>query len=137
MDVDIPSRSMLLWGAAAFLGSLLGSAVAVAAVLIGLPAEYFLDPSHRRLWVDRHPAVRLALHVAKNLAGAGLVAAGLLLSLPGVPGQGLLTMFAGLLLIDVPGKHRWERRAVSHPRIRGAIDRLRARFGRPPLRLEG
>jgi hypothetical protein len=126
----------LLWGLAAFAVSLAVSVVLVAVVLVSLPAGYFRDPDARQLWVDRHPAVRLLLHALKNLLGLALIAAGVLLSLPGVPGQGLATIFVGVLLLDVPGKHRWERQCVSRPSVRRGIDALRVRFGRPPLELD-
>ena len=59
--------------------------------------------------------------------------AGIILSVPGVPGQGLLTMLVGLVLLDIPGKRRLELKLVSRPRVVRAINRLRKRFSRPPL----
>jgi hypothetical protein len=50
------------------------------------------------------------------------------------PGQGLLTLLAGLLLMDFPGKYAMQRRLIEHPPILRAINRLRARHGHPPLR---
>ncbi len=67
--------------------------------------------------------------------GLVLVALGVLLSVPGVPGQGLLTILIGFILLDFPGKRALERRLVTRPAVIGAIDRLRARFGRPPMKL--
>ena len=61
----------------------------------------------------------------------------MVLTLPGVPGQGMLTILIGLMLLDVPGKRRLERRIVGRRRILQAINRLRKRFGRPPLVLGG
>jgi len=62
-----------------------------------------------------------------------LLALGLVMSLPGVPGQGLLTLAAALLLLDVPGKQKLERRLLAKPKLRTTIDRLRARWNRPQL----
>jgi hypothetical protein len=42
-------------------------------------------------------------------------------------------MIIGLTLVDFPGKRRLERRLLRHPRVLRAINRLRARFDRPPL----
>ena len=67
--------------------------------------------------------------------GLALRALGVVLSIPGVPGQGLLTLFAGLLLLDLPGKRRVELGVLRRPLIHRAVDALRTRFGRPPLRL--
>lgn len=112
------------------------SLLLVVVLLVRLPATYFLDREDRQLWVDHHPVARLALHLLKNVAGVGIVALGLLLSLPGIPGQGLLTVLIGLMLVDFPGKRRLEKRLVQSPRVRQAIDRLRQRYGKPPLVLD-
>jgi hypothetical protein len=74
--------------------------------------------------------------VGKNLLGAFLVLLGIVLSLPGVPGQGILTILIGVMLLDFPGKRDLERKLVSRPKVREGIDRLRQRFGKPPLVLE-
>lgn len=109
----------------------LGVAVAV---LVKLPEAYFEDgdasPSIRR-----HPILRGIALVLKNLLGAVLILLGLFLSLPGVPGQGILTILIGVMLLNFPGKRRLERWLVSRPRVLPAINALRARFGKPPLRL--
>lgn len=127
--------SVLVWGGLIFVASFLLSVTVVVTVLVQLPATYFLDREQRALWIDQHPAVRLLLLTLKNLLGLGLVAAGALLSLPGIPGQGILTMIIGLMLLDFPGKRRLERYIVSRPRISSAINRIRAAFERPPLQL--
>ena len=62
-----------------------------------------------------------------------LILFGVLLSLPGVPGQGLLTILVGLLLLDMPGKQQLERRLLGRPAIIHAVNRLRDRVGRKPL----
>jgi hypothetical protein len=45
-------------------------------------------------------------------------------------------MFIGFVLLEFPGKRRMERRLLARPRVRSAVDRLRTRFGREPLRLD-
>jgi len=125
----------VLSAAALFSVSFVVSLLLVVAVLVKLPATYFLKGPQRQLWVDRHPAVRFLLGLAKNLLGLVLVAVGILLSLPGIPGQGLLTVLIGLMLLDFPGKRRLLGRLVSRPRVLAAINRLRDRFGKPPLEI--
>jgi hypothetical protein len=55
---------------------------------------------------------------------------------PGVPGQGVLTILLGIMLLDFPGKRALETRIVGRPRVNGAVNALRARFGKPPLILD-
>lgn len=107
----------------------------VIVVIVRLPSNYFLDPAERQLWIDHHPLVRFALLTGKNLLGLVLIALGLVLTLPGIPGQGILTMLLGIMCIDFPGKRRWEIRLVSLPRVLRTINAWRKRAGRPPLQL--
>lgn len=123
-------------GLAIFVATFVVSLLVVGAIVVGLPATFLLDSHVRNLWVDHHPAVRCTGMVLKNLLGIGLIAVGLLLSLPGIPGQGLLTILIGLLLVDFPGKRTWERRIIGRRSILPRVNRLRARFGRPPLVLD-
>jgi hypothetical protein len=62
---------------------------------------------------------------------------GIPLILPGVPGPGLVLIVIGVSLLDFPGKRRLEQRVVGRPRVLKAINALRARFGRPPLVVDG
>jgi hypothetical protein len=108
---------------------------AVAAVIVRLPADYFREGYASPL-AERHPVVRWIGVVIKNTLGVFVILLGLLLSLPGIPGQGLLTILIGVMLLDFPGKRRIERRLVSRPRVLAGINALRARFGKAPLRLD-
>jgi hypothetical protein len=108
---------------------------AVAAVIVRLPADYFREGYASPL-AERHPVVRWTGVAVKNTLGGFVILLGLLLSLPGIPGQGLLTILIGVMLLDFPGKRRIERRLVSRPRVLAGINALRARFGKAPLRLD-
>lgn len=121
-----PLALWALWAAASFALSL----GLTLWLVVRMPADSFVAP--RR--IDPTPAGRLR-HLGRNTLGCMVILLGLLLSLPGVPGQGLLTVLIGLVLVDVPGKRALELRLLRRPRLRAALDRLRRRFGRPPLQL--
>lgn len=125
-----------LLGVVMFVVTFVGSIAVVSFLLVKLPEDYFSPGYDHDFWLDRHPVVRWFGVVVKNVLGAFLVLLGVVMSLPGVPGQGVLTILLGVMLLDFPGKHRLERKIVSRPRVRLAINRLRARFGRPPLMLD-
>ena len=72
----------------------------------------------------------------KNMLGVALVILGIIMSLPGVPGQGLLTILLGLMLLDLPGKRGWEQKLVKRPKVLQTINQLRGKFGKPPLVLD-
>jgi hypothetical protein len=42
-------------------------------------------------------------------------------------------MLVGIFLLDVPGKRRLERALFRRGRVLATINRIRARFGQPPL----
>ena len=108
----------------------------VSLVLVKLPATYFKRSHDRTFLANRPPMIRGLAIVAKNLLGVVLVAVGIVLSLPGVPGQGMLTILLGIMLLDFPGKLRFEYWLVSRPKILNAINKLRHRFSKPELVLD-
>lgn len=104
-----------------------GSLAVVLRVVLALPPDYFeVAPPQRGRWT--------LVRVGRNVAGLVLIVVGAALSIPGVPGQGLLTLLVGVLLVDFPGRRRLERALVSRPGLLAGLNLLRARFGRPPLR---
>lgn len=108
----------------------------VSFILIKLPANYFRDDHPRDFLSDKNAVLRVAAIVGKNLLGAMLVALGIVMSLPGVPGQGILTILLGIMLLDFPGKRRLEQRLISRPSVLRAVNKLRSRFGKPELLLD-
>ena len=131
----------LTWGQVLFgvlfsVATFVVSIAVVTVVLVKLPANYFHSSHAREFLVERHPILRAVGIIAKNLLGLVLVAAGVVMSLPGVPGQGVLTILLGIMLLDFPGKRALEARIVSRPRVYSAVNTLRGRFGKPPLMLD-
>jgi hypothetical protein len=124
----------VLWSIATFLLLFFaGLAVVVVAILL-LPTGYFVD--ERPFWRDKPKPVRLVGLLAKNFLGFSLVALGIALSIPGIPGQGLLTILIGLVLVDFPGKRRLVRSLSRRTFIQRSINGLRTRFGRAPVVFE-
>lgn len=123
----------LVLSTAVFVATLLITFAVSVAILIHLPANYL-----RSLDVDSMPVAgpgilfRLGF-VVKNLFGAILLVVGIILSVPGLPGQGLLTVLAAVLLLDFPGKRKLLYGILRRPRLLGTVNRLRQRFLRAPL----
>ena len=69
--------------------------------------------------------------MGNNIIGCGLILAGLVMLF--LPGQGILTLVMGLLLVDYPGKFRLERRLVKTPAILNSLNWLRRKAKKPPL----
>jgi len=112
----------------------LGSLIAVPWMLARIPADYFArDDAPPLPWARAHPLARWVLHSAKNVLGVALILVGTALLV--LPGQGLMTLFVGFLLIDFPGKRRLEMRLVRRKFVHRVIDWIRHRAGRPALSL--
>jgi hypothetical protein len=110
---------------ATWLASTVLSMLIAGAVLLALPADYLREGDRSQ----RHWAAR----IVRNVAGVILIAVGIVLSVPGIPGQGILTILAGLTLIDFPGRHRLIRALLGRPAVLHAVNRLRVRFKRKPF----
>jgi hypothetical protein len=129
------SWSKVLIGALLFVASFLINLAIVSVILVKLPKDHFSKRRKTKFWSGPHPALHAAKVIGKNVAGVLLVALGVVLSIPGVPGQGLLTILLGVMLLDFPGRHRLEQKLLSKPSIVNSINRLRKRFDKQPLEL--
>ncbi|HJU92526.1 MAG TPA: hypothetical protein VJ656_06260 [Pyrinomonadaceae bacterium] len=125
-------RNVLI-GTLIFITSFLINLAIVSVILVKLPADHFSKDRKTKFWHGRRPLLNAAKVIGKNLLGVFLVVLGVVLSLPGVPGQGLLTILLGIMLLDFPGRERLEQKLLSKPSIVNTINRLRGRFGKPPL----
>ena len=125
----------VLIGAAIFLVSFFANLGIVSLILVKLPADHFSKSRKTKFWSGKRPWLHAVKVIGKNIAGILLVALGVVLSLPGVPGQGLLTVLLGIMLLDFPGRDRLEQKLLSRPSIVNSINKLRGRFGKKPLEL--
>ena len=128
--------SSIAIGVALFLVSLAISFGAIAIVMVKIPANYFSSHYERDFLPGSHWTVRWGAVIAKNIFGVFLIILGLLLSLPGVPGQGILTILLGLIMIDIPGKRPLEARIIKRPTVLRAVNSLRAKYDKPELLLD-
>ena len=126
----------LIWVSGLAVVSLILSLAGIIFLLVQLPPTYFLDSHCRNLWIDQHPVIRWSGVILKNVVGVLLILLGGVLSIPGIPGQGLLTILIGIVLLDFPKKRHLERAILRRPRVHTLINRLRKRFGKLPLRLD-
>ncbi len=116
---------LIVFSVIAFVGTLL----AIPAILIRLPQDYFQNHHHKPWFANHHPIVRIFGLFIKNIVGIIFLLAGIAMLV--LPGQGLLTMLLGILFIDFPGKHRLEKKLIRHPKILSAINALREKTGKP------
>ena len=110
-------------------GSMLVGTVAMVAalfVVVQLPADYLRK---KQKGGERQKAGWK--RIGKNILGWGLITAGVAMVV--LPGPGVVVAIIGVAMADFPGKARLLRWLLSRGRIMGAMNRLRARFSKPPL----
>lgn len=135
MSEWIRENDWLWWSLGALtVVSLLTAMFAVPWAVAQMAPDYFLpDRDRRRAFADLHPVLRWTGLIVKNVLGGLLVTLGVVFLL--TPGQGLLTILAGLLLMNFPGKRALELWIIRFPLVLRAANWLRARRHREPLQV--
>ena len=118
---------MITFSFIAFVGTL----IAIPAILIRLPPDYFKNHGNRKWFANHHPIIRAMGLMVKNGLGLIFLVAGIAMLV--LPGQGLLTMLLGILFLDFPGKHRVEQKLIQQPQILNVINSLREKAGKLPF----
>lgn len=112
----------------------LGTLLLVPLLVIRLPADYFTRRRRQPLlWGARHPVPRFLVRLLKNLLGLIVILMGITMLV--LPGQGLLSIVLGFLLLEFPGKFRAERWLISRPPVLRTVNWMRAKRGREPIRI--
>jgi len=112
--------------------TIIASILTVSVLIISLPPDYFTREKH--VSSIKNPILRIFLRVLKNVFGGIALIAGFIMLF--APGQGLLTIFVGVILCDFPGKRMLERKLIARPVVLSTINKIRLRYRRPPIMLE-
>ena len=110
-----------------------GSLFIIRALMIRIPSDYFLHRNQHLLEGRNSNVLSVVLLVGKNLIGLILILMGLLMSVPGIPGQGILTILIGISMMNFPGKSRLELKIIRQKMILKSINAIRARAKKSPL----
>ena len=95
-----------------------------------IPSDYFINRKESKFKLN-YPVAWIVSAVIKNIFGYILIFGGILMLI--LPGQGLITIFVGLLLSNYPGKYSIEKRIIATPKILKSINWLRKKSDEPPL----
>lgn len=110
--------------------SIVGAALGPV-ILARLPEDYFTRSALSRRMRPRAGYRALLVRILRNIAGWPLLLVGIVLLV--LPGQGVLTIIAALVLMDFPMKKRLLHRVLRETRVRAALDWLRRVAGKPPF----
>ena len=123
-----------VWLGAVSVVMFVATVLALPALVARIPADHFLhEAKPLNAWKDQHPLLRGLLLGLKNLLGAFLVLAGIAMLV--LPGQGLITILVGLGLLDFPGKRRIQIAILRRKPVLTAVNWMRRRAKRAPLKL--
>ena len=124
-------QDILFWISGLSLFFFFFSLAAVPWLAARIPENYFknLASGGRGIHGD---VQSLPIKVLRNLAGIFLIAMGVIMLF--IPGQGILTILFGLMLVDFPGKTSAVIYLVRKKGVQKAINWLREKKGVPPLR---
>ena len=100
-----------------------------------IPEDYFLSQKRKRTILENEGfGTWFVIFILKNSIGLLLVTGGVLMLF--LPGQGVLTIIAGLVMTDYPGKFELERRIVSNKKILEKLNWLRNKANQPSLKMD-
>ena len=128
-------HELMSWLAVQSLSTFVITLLAVPLLVIHIPEKYL--PHKER--VSRHDlkdavGSRLVCRILKNIAGCFFVRIGIIMLL--TPGQGVLSILVGIILMDLPGKYKVERAIIKKEKVLSTINWLRGKAHRPPLQVE-
>ena len=97
-----------------------------------IPSDYFIKKNNSE-FRSNYPIFWLVSIIIKNLVGYTLIIGGILMLV--LPGQGLFTIFVGLMLSNYPGKFYIERKFIAIPSVLSAINWLRKKSNAPSIKI--
>ncbi len=125
-------KTYIVWLVAISFVIFLFSLITIKWLVALIPTDYFIEKNDSKFRLKR-PTLWLISTIIKNLIGYTLILGGIIMLF--VPGQGLFTIFIGLILSNYPGKYYVERRIIAMPKILKTINWLRKKGDKPPLKI--
>ncbi len=114
-----------LWLAIASFIFFITSIASIPFIVARIPVDYFTIAGHQRQQQKEkpHPVLHLFFMCMKNLLGFALITAGVIMLF--TPGQGILSILFGLMIMNYPGKFRLECAIMRKPVVFKAVNRMR------------
>ncbi len=126
------NQAVLWWLGALSIAMFIATLTAIPWLVIRIPDDYYLQKGRKRppMFYDRK-VLRIVYLIVKNIIGYIFIGAGITMLV--LPGQGILTILVGAILINFPGKKGFVRWLVSRHSVLRSVNWLRRRAGRRPL----
>ncbi len=123
-------ETALWWLGALSVLTFFGTLVVIPLLVVRIPTDYFIrdrQPGEPERW----SALHMLAKAVKNIIGCIFILTGIAMLV--LPGQGVITILLGMMLMNFPSKRAFERRIVEQPTVLRAINWMRQRARRPPL----
>jgi len=110
----------------------LSSLIILPLLILAIPKDYFVDKQrHPMPWKKSAYLLRMVILLIKNLLGVLMVIIGMLLLV--LPGQGILTLLAGIVLLDFPIKFLLLRWMARKERVLNSLNWVRKKGNKEPF----
>ena len=120
------------WIGTLSIATFVGTLIIIPILIVRIPADYFKrkkqKPDH---FYRRYSSIRILVLALKNLLGLTFIIAGLAMLV--LPGQGIITILIGIMMLNFPGKFALQLRIVQQPTVLGAINWIRMKANQPVL----
>ena len=127
--------ALIITGALLSLFLLVLCALTLPLIVARIPDNYFEQEKRPRPALPLSSPLYFLLMLGKNLVGILILLTGIAMLL--LPGQGILTVFTALIIMDYPGKYRLEKKLLGYPSILKAINWMRRRHNKPEFKRPG
>jgi hypothetical protein len=126
----LQTHTSVLWWLGALSGlTFFGTLIVIPILVVRIPADYFTCAY--RYAHAHHGAWYYCGLVVKNAFGLLFILTGIAMLV--LPGQGVLTILIGIMLMNFPRKRALELRIVQQPTVLRALNWMRANAKRPAL----
>ena len=99
-------------------------------LLLGkIPQDYFVHTNQHKVEI-KHLG-HLIVVISRTMVGFVLLIAGIIMLV--TPGQGIISIFLGLFLMEFPGKRKLELKLINHEPTFKALNWLRSKAGKGPF----
>ena len=123
-------KSVIFWLSLLSFLIFIFSLVSIKWLVALIPIDYFVYKKNSK-FKTKYPFTWLISMIIKNIIGYLLIFGGILMLV--LPGQGLFTIFIGLMMSNYPGKYYIEKKFIAIPSILKTINWLRKQSNKEPI----
>ena len=130
IDLVDEYKSVIFWLSLLSFLIFIFSLVSIKWLVALIPIDYFVYKKNSK-FKTKYPFTWLISMIIKNIIGYLLIIGGMLMLV--LPGQGLFTIFIGLMMSNYPGKYYIEKKIIAIPSILKTINWLRKQSNKEPI----